>query len=936
MRKRGKKKMLIEIPEDKLDKNLVKIVKKINAYHEKGKMEKIYGINEKILSILSQTPPNANVYLYIISILAEEFPETLPPNILKILEHYLEQGNLKEKTNAVIILGWTLVHSFNDSEMGKTDGSGEMGHLNSLISLLQDPHEEIRVTTSFFLAKLPDACNSEFLLNLSLFLDVLVSESNLEIIQVITQILGKIQPKLTLGILKDYLNRLVVILERSNHVAKNDAIIDLLGMETPNLLELRKRRLPKKEILKAFQERPPLLRFTDLHALAEEEDMDVDQVEDYLMDEINEDIHYVLTYVEKHHKKMILCDKRELLDFLRGTKVKLDDIAVTFQHLGITNSAIGAILMRDLMDRGEIDGFMNKEFFYSYSFIKNEIIQMLRKQGSLNLTHLIQSYNRGIVSRIMAEIEEDSNLAGIYNQEKTEYFTYSKLTQDIENLMTRSNVVDLKPFQQQFGQENFLRLEQYCRDHFFTKFHTNHIWLTNLGMTRIQQSITRCEQIGEANIEKIAGDLGIPVEIYRKVVKPAFKNKNGFWNRNQTVFYFSKYVKKRIAEIQTEPNPETRKQKIKSLAEELQIDESEITRKVDEKLNSIAARLETQDEFEIRPLMRDLQMDYKELLEFIDSLNRPDGYLILHNRIIFSKKRIEEEKAKLQEIVQQSAERSDYIKVSELAARLKCAPHLIKEILVAKYDKGDLSGLWLVPEEHFITTKGIESRMLKSEGYIDLHSFLEEKSVTEDDILFLEKILKRLLEDKILKGVYDETNHVYQNTELAGHASLITERERFISELTPHIEDLERAYVYLKEILTKEDIRPGDIEEYDEILDKTIRKMFDQGAMIKRMINNGNRRLNKFARKSEDADGKKKGRKRKSTKSETPQKYIDLKEDEEVSVILNDFANWKEIIFAIEQKKGEIVFLKKKLKSNPEDAESKQKLKEILEYLQFN
>ena len=50
--------------------------------------------------------------------------------------------------------------------------------------------------------------------------------------------------------------------------------------------------------------------------------------------------------------------------------------------------------------------------------------------------------------------------------------------------------------------------------------------------------------------------------------------------------------------------------------------------------------LSEKDEFLIKPLLRDLQMDYKEFLKFVDSLEKPDGYLIIHDKIIFSKKRL--------------------------------------------------------------------------------------------------------------------------------------------------------------------------------------------------------------------------------------------------------------------------------------------------------
>ena len=58
-------------------------------------------------------------------------------------------------------------------------------------------------------------------------------------------------------------------------------------------------------------------------------------------------------------------------------------------------------------------------------------------------------------------------------------------------------------------------------------------------------------------------------------------------------------------------------------------------------------------------------------------------------------------------------------------------------------------------------------------------------------------------------------------------------------------------------------------------------------------------------------------------------------DDEIVSQLLNDFANWKSLIWAISQKAGKIVVLKKKIKFNPDDQESRQELANIIEFLGF-
>ncbi|MHA1672038.1 MAG: hypothetical protein ACTSYI_00295 [Promethearchaeota archaeon] len=923
--------MLIDIPPENLDKPLTKLVAKINQLHDKGKNVKIEPQVQKILEVLKSNPSNANVYLYIISILAEELPEIIPSDLFSYLESYLQEGSLKERVNTIITLGWWLLYQFDQNN------DIDSGMVRIFIQLLEDSDAEIRSNTAYFLEKFPDTASAEFMIQIRSLVDCLQIETDAEVLGIVSTILHKIQPKLSLRVIKKYLDELITIYEGSTNSSRNDAILSLLIIEIPPLADKVKKRASKKEILRIINQHPPFVRYTDLHQLAEEESMDVEDVESYMRDELDDALDFVLFYTEKHHKKMIHFDKAELFKFLSETKIDLLTIHRTFQHIGITNSAIGAILIRDLMDKGEIRGFLSQDSFYSGQYIRNEIISILRKNGTIDLVEIRKRYEPRLIDGILAEIIDEEIFEGIYDISKSQYFTFPKLTRDIENIMTRKNVIDLKPYRDQFGQENFLRLEQFCRDKFFTGFHTDHIWLTNLGLTRIQQSISTCEQIGEVDLDKIASELEIPVEIYRKVVKPVFKKKNGFWNREKSRFFFSKQVKKRIAEIQRESNKEVRESKIKALAMELQIDEEEIASKVDEKLNTIASRLMTLDVCEFKPLMRDLQMDYKELLEFIDSLNRPDGYIIIGNRIIFSKAKIESELAKLEKFVLESYERNEVLKISVLATRLKCSAQMIIDIIKSHINEGDIKGLWLIEDELYLTLHGIKNRMGRAEGFIDLHSFIEERAVTETELDFLEHIIKDLIVEKQLKGVYDEDSLMYQSQDVAGQASLVTERERFLTEFLPHVEDLEMAYVFLKEILTKDDIHPGDIEEYDDILAKTLRKIFSDETMIKRMMHNANQRLNRLRTSGEHPASKiKRDRKGKKSSDAKSENRIDLKEDEEIAGVLNDFANWKEIILAIEQKKGEIVFMKKKLKRNPDDEETRQKLQSFMDYLGFS
>lgn len=149
--------MLIEISEDKLDKNLSKVINKINQFYEKGKISKISSQIDKILSILDNHPSNAYIYLYILSILVEELPDLISLDLIdRIKQSYIIEGTVDERANAIIIFGWTLLHSFESGI------SVDNAFIQSFIELLSDSSSEVRTNAVFFLNQFPEEYNAIF------------------------------------------------------------------------------------------------------------------------------------------------------------------------------------------------------------------------------------------------------------------------------------------------------------------------------------------------------------------------------------------------------------------------------------------------------------------------------------------------------------------------------------------------------------------------------------------------------------------------------------------------------------------------------------------------------------------------------------------------------------------------------------------------------
>ncbi len=912
--------MFIEIP-NLTDKKLIKLIKNINEDYEKEKWNKFESHINAVIKWLKKEP---NISLYILSLIAEEIPESFSHSIFAVIDSFLKEDKTKEKINAVIVYGSCLLHFLSQEDFS------DMTILNDFIDLLLNSKSETRQNICFFLEQFPSEYDSQLLLKLDIFITILEDESNSEVLKTTQKILLRLQPKMSMNILIKHIQQLRDLYENNKSAEISDILLDLIEKEIPLLKKRVKSNWSKTRILREIDNRPTLIRFTDLNVISEQENLSLEDVENYLLSQIDENTIYTLIFIDKNHKKLLELEKNKMIAFLSQRKTKLDEIVRIFNDLGVTNNAVVMILIKGLLEKHIIKGYLTKTYYYDWTFLKKEFLQHLQQKGSIDILNYSKSIGKDIIHRLIDEIE-NQGILGIYNLEKSKYYTFSAITQQIEKDSYRSNLIDLSTYKSKFTQENFYKLEEYCRTKIFTKFHYKHSWLTNLGTTNIQQELRICEQIGECNVEERAEKLGIPSSILLNITKNMYEHKNGFWNKEEKNFYFSKYVKKRISSIQNELNADKREELINSLADELQIDKDEISQKVDEKLNKIGKMLSEKDEFLINPILRDLQMDYKEFLKFIDSLERPDGYLVIQDKIIFSKEKIEEEQAKLSKSINEYVLNNDIIKINSLVSKYKCASQILLNIMNNLLKTNEISGIWLKDEEDFLSERGIQERMIKAKSYIDLNSIIEEITLSEEGLMFLEKILVELIEQKVLSGVYDPESHVFQSESILEDADLDNERDHFKSEISPFLENLERTYNILQDILLQKDLLPNDIDSYEEILEETIRKILQDQLVLKRIINNANSRINKSAQKP----GKKKAKKgRKSGKEDRP--FNNFADDEFIASLMNDFNNWKTLILAIEQKAGEIVFLRKKLKSNPEDPENKEKLKQILEYLGFS
>jgi hypothetical protein len=912
--------MLIELDTNTIkDKKLAKIVKNLNESDERGKPDKFGGLVQELLKYLKKHSAETNLTLFILSIVAENYPEQLPSEIYSTIHPYLETGTLKERTNSVIIVGSYMIEHHEDFKFAQVE---------AFLRLLLAKEPEIRLNVSYFLDQIPTSYDSPLLPHIDLFVDVLSRETKVEVITALEMILSRLQKLLSLKLLQKFVSKLTQIYEVSTSPERSDAILTLLSREIPELVQWKEKKLRKKPILNIIQNRHSLVRLTNLNVLAEQENMKVSQVEDYLLGALDPDVSYGFIYTEKNQKKMLEFEIDYLTRYISKDKRKIEEIIKDFGYVGISHSSIVAVFIQDLLRKKIIHGYLRNPYFYSWDYLLKELKRHLQHKGFVSIPDYARNLSTEVVHHLIDELSQISGLSGFFNQDRTRFQTYRSLYSEIEMTAQNQNVVDLQVMKDVVSPKIFQQLVEFCKNQsqYFTKYNHQNKWLTNLGRTRIQQMLQTCEQVGLCDLNVQTLSLGVPFSILQAVTAEYFDRKNGFWNKAKTQFSYAKYVKKQIAAIQRESDQEKSEKMIAALAHEMDIERDEIEKKVGEKLQNIAQSLAAKDEFEISPILRDLQMDYSEFLTFIDSFGK--SYVVINGRVIFSPAKIQEEEKRLKTQFLAYSHQNPSMDVKQLASQMKCSTQLVLDILTRMIDGTEIAGRWLKPNDFFLTEFGILQKMQNAPGYIDLHSFLEEIPIDDDLIAYLEPLLQNLLATKALKGIYDPETKVFQSESSFGEATWQTERERFSQGITPSIEELEYSYNMLREILQSPDITPSDIDSYETIIDEQVKKILVAETAIKRMINNANGRLNKNRPRRKKSSGK--GRKEEDTSR------INFEDDDYIAGLMNDFKNWKQLLFAIEQKCGEIVFLKKKLKSKPDNAESKKKLDEIEQYLGFS
>ena len=420
--------MLIEM--EIKEKNLSKLVKKLNEAYEKKIVDKITDCVKELGKLIGKSGDNNNLIIYLLSIVAEESPEYITTEIIEQIKLIFSLTDLKQKINAIIIFGSALVyHMDSEDEIDIAD-------IDLFIDFLLDPNPEIRQNAAVFIDQFPTAFDMQFMAKLNPLLDLIKDEHNLEILATVGKLVKRIQPKLSLQSLISFVNRLALIYQDSDIPERSDIILGLLETEIPQLKNRQGKT--KRDILAVINNRSPLIRFTDIKKMAKDEDLEEDEVLKHLQSEADDPLIYPFEYTEKNKKFFVEFEKKQLTALLMKGKIKVDEIAEYFKIGGLDNKTIINVLIKDMVKNHLIKGYISNEYFYAWDFIRNEILQKLQKEGRIKIQTYVAFLNAEFVEKLIHSLIEQGTSTGFYDQKKEYFYTQNSLLKEIEQQAAKS------------------------------------------------------------------------------------------------------------------------------------------------------------------------------------------------------------------------------------------------------------------------------------------------------------------------------------------------------------------------------------------------------------------------------------------------------------------------------------------------------------------
>ncbi|MBN1214867.1 MAG: hypothetical protein JXA99_05425 [Candidatus Lokiarchaeota archaeon] len=894
---------------------IIPIIKKINKYLEKGKHSNISPQIEELKRYLDHDTLSVPI-TYIFSVLAENYPELFNLELIDKIEPLVYSDNIKLKLNSISILGFFIL---NNPELI------DIKYFSLFTKLLNTEKKDIRENCYYFLQRMFNIDQRKllkFMDNLLEALELEILDSKLEDIIIILNFIQNCDNfnfKQLYTLRKLSKSIITEIYDDSDSDLKS-ILNNLLKNKYQELIGVNFEDINNNDLLSLINKTFIQLKYEFNNDLKKEKQIEFkDYLKKFKKNVLKEkEIYFYFKDQEKQNIYLFELEKEKTIDFFnQNCKLSYQEIINQFQK--VLDDSNLQLFVKMLLKLKHISGFLSEFNFYPSNYIITELTNSLKEVGYIEL----DNYNYLPIDFIIENIKKISNEANykiLVGKEKKTFHVLSKITEKIREIAAKETCINLKTYRDQFTEKSFVKIIKSLPKDYLTSYHKGSSWLTNIGKYKFLKELENSKIIGFFDIEKIKEKLDITEDLIREIFNNEIDIRSGVWNKSQDIFYYSKYIKQKVEDINQIKDPQERVDRINKLSRDLNIEKEKIIGKIDENIELIGEEIKNQDQIRIPEYIEKLGMDYNDFMHYIDSLGL--NYLKRADFLIFNPLKIENAKKEITQLIKRDIQTLDFISLDNYDMNSTIIKEILKELQNIEEFKGIVYEM--ENEKKFYTQIGLKNMMLSNIFLFSFHDFFYGKTLDDNEISILLNLFYDLNKQGRLKGTFNKATLTFSSDEIVFAKDYNSNLDQFRFMVDNYIKKFNSEFKKIKPILNKETaIIPQEIK----LIQDAILRINENYIFWKSKLDAYITRVHKKLLEDQGISLKKF-----NSVSYTGMDKKDIKsfaDDIEVKELMDKFNYWISLFNKLELKYQNVIFYQKRYLNNPDDQESNQNLLEL-------
>ena len=894
------------------------IIEKINKYHSKSKRDKIQTTLEDLFD-LKDFDDNLIPITYVLSIIAEKDVNLISDSIMSKITEFLDNKDNKVRLNSISVVGFRMLEN---SEI-------EDANLVRFIEFLNDKDKDIRENVYFFLQKLNEKENRNLCKYRKEFINAMRDEGEEDNILSIINILLHCS-EFTFSELLDLrslVKSMYLRFSDADDEVMQSALIKLaknsfLDFDVNDEFDSYDLKQKQKYFDDLFIMKKYVYTFDESNKIREKKKENKDLKEHH--DEL---IYFYVKNNESKEYYFYEFEKIKLISLFSQERLSNEDLFHIFNPI-LESELELKLIVSTLLKLKLIEGYYSElGYYYPLEFLTNEFQKKLLENGMINL----KKYNYlppQFIEKIIIEISNKSKLQYLKGKNDTAYYSLKKIAEQINKEAAKSCSIDLKSYKERLIEKEYQKLVKNLPHEYLTEHHKDTHWLTNLGLLKIKQEIDNSKILGYLSIPKTAEKYNISKTLLDVVIGKNIDFRSGVYDLDKNTFYYSKFLKEKIEEINQIKDLSLKDKKINLLARELNIKKNQILSKIDENVRLLGEEIKEKEQILIRTYLEKLGMDFEAFLNFIKDLGL--SYFRKGDFLVLDGKKIQEAQFEIKDLLIKKNISSNSFSLTEF----DISPEIVNDLLIELIQEEKIRGVFYEEqgEKRFYSEKGIIDMMIEESFLFSLPDLFPEKHLSEEELSLLKSILNDLIRTKKLSGTFDEDTLTFSSDDVIfaqNYNVVLGEFERLITDYNSvFLNDFKK----IKKILIKSDqtIFPQEVKSIQDAIDRINSKSIKWRHELDAFI----RRANSELLKKQGFTIKKYKEMSSTLENRDDIKYFE--DDEDVKDLMDQFNGWIKLYNNIELKYGNVIFYQKRVITNPSEESNKKKLRDLLTELNMN